>query len=183
MKPKPHFTTKAEMRKTVKMATKALSEQQLAQKSAKLCEALTACIEAQSPSVLALFSPLSDEVDITSLMNRFSCRIVLPRVAVEGAEMDFYDYVPDQMASGTYGIIEPQGGEPCRVGDIDVMVVPGVAFTNDGARLGRGKGYYDRYMSQPDFRAYTIGVCFAHQIYDELPVEPHDCRIDRVICG
>ena len=183
MEPKPHFTTKAEMRKTVKMATKALSEQQLAEKSARLCDNLTSCIEALRPSVLALFSPLSDEVDIASLMNHFSCRIVLPRVAAEGVEMDFYDYLPDEVTSGAYGIAEPQGSEPCGVGDIDVMVVPGVAFTADGARLGRGKGYYDRYMSRPDFRAYTIGVCYDHQICENLPVEPHDCCVDRVICG
>ena len=69
----------------------------------------------------------------------------------------------------------------CSAADIDVMVVPGVAFTSVGDRLGRGKGYYDRYMAREGFRAQTIGVCYSCQLCDELPVEEHDRRVDRVI--
>ncbi len=71
----------------------------------------------------------------------------------------------------------------CDPADIDLIVVPGVAFTAAGARLGRGRGYYDRYLSQPEMRAYTVGVCYAHQIVDALPSEPHDVAVERVICG
>ena len=171
------------IRREVKIRTSAMTAEEFALQSGAVCSSVGRVIEALSPSVLALFLPLSDEVDISPLLNRFSCRIVVPRVAESGFDMNFYDYSADNMEVGAYGIVEPQGGEPCRVSDIDVMIVPGVAFTPDGARLGRGKGYYDRYMSQQGFRAYKIGVCFAHQIYDELPVEPHDCCVDRVICG
>ena len=58
-----------------------------------------------------------------------------------------------------------------------------VAFTADGRRLGRGRGYYDRYLGDPVFRGFRVGVCYAHQLVDDLPVEPHDVRMDRVITG
>ena len=64
-----------------------------------------------------------------------------------------------------------------------MMVVPGVAFTAAGERMGRGKGYYDRYLSREGFRAYSVGVCFGCQMCEELPTEPHDRRMDEVIKG
>lgn len=65
--------------------------------------------------------------------------------------------------------------------EIDAVVVPGVAFTKDGARMGRGKGFYDKYLSKNEFRALKIGVCFKEQVLDGLPVEPHDVKMDVVI--
>ena len=61
------------------------------------------------------------------------------------------------------------------------MVVPGVAFASDGRRLGRGKGYYDRYLAREGFRAYTVAVCYSCQLRDDVPAEPHDKRVDEVV--
>jgi 5-formyltetrahydrofolate cyclo-ligase len=179
---------KKKIRQRVKAQVLSLSAEEKATQSCAVMASLRSAIADRQPHVVALFSPLNDEVQLAPLADLLAqdYRVVLPRVGdrEDGTpEMEFFDYTPQAMASGAYGIIEPQGGEPCRAEEIDLMVVPGVAFTREGVRLGRGKGYYDRYMSQPDFRACTIGVCFAHQIYDELPVEPHDCCVDRVICG
>ena len=130
---------------------------------------------------------LPDEIDIAPLAARLGdVRIVLPRVedTPQGEpRMEFYDYRPDSLAAGAYGIREPQGGEACPAADIDVMVVPGMAFTRDGRRLGRGKGYYDRYLAREGFRAWCIGVCFGCQIVDDLPCEPFDRRVDEVVTG
>ena len=108
-------------------------------------------------------------------------RVVLPRV--EGDAMRFYACRPDALVFGAFGILEPQGERPCPAGEIDLVVCPGVAFTADGRRLGRGRGYYDRYLGDPAFRGFRVGVCYAHQLVDDLPVEPHDVRMDRVITG
>ena len=89
----------------------------------------------------------------------------------------------DALVFGAFGILEPQGERPCPAGEIDLVVCPGVAFTADGRRLGRGRGYYDRYLGDPAFRGFRVGVCYAHQLVDDLPVEPHDVRMDRVITG
>ena len=81
-----------------------------------------------------------------------------------------------------FGIAEPEpGARTCPPGEIDLVVVPGVAFTAGGVRLGRGKGYYDRYLSQAEFRGVTVGVCYAHQLVGELPSEPHDVAVDCVV--
>lgn len=61
----------------------------------------------------------------------------------------------------------------------DVLVIPGLAFTKDGCRLGRGKGFYDRYLT--NFTGLKIGVCFECQIYDQLPTNEHDQRLDWLI--
>ena len=55
--------------------------------------------------------------------------------------------------------------------------MPGVAFTAAGMRLGRGKGFYDKYLSQQGFRAFKAGVCYPHQVVEELPADPFEHRI------
>ena len=64
---------------------------------------------------------------------------------------------------------------------VDVVVVPGVAFTRDGHRLGQGGGWYDRFLPQLRPACTTIGVCFREQVVDAVPVEPHDVAIDLVV--
>ena len=135
----------------------------------------------QQAQVVALYAALPDEPQSGEFIAEWCGRkrIVLPRV--EGEIMRFYDYSPEMMASGSFGIDEPQGECPCPAETIDFMVVPGVGFTAEGYRMGRGKGFYDRYLSQPDFRATTVGVCFKAQIMEELPLEPHDRVLDFVV--
>ena len=96
--------------------------------------------------------------------------------------MRFYDFRAERMASGSFGIDEPQGAELCPPEQIEVMVVPGVAFTRSGARMGRGRGYYDRYLGAAEAaHIYKIGTCFACQLVDELPTELHDVAMERVV--
>jgi len=63
----------------------------------------------------------------------------------------------------------------------DVVVVPGLAFTSAGDRLGQGGGWYDRYLAQVRADCTTIGVCFVEQIVEILPIEPHDVTMDHVV--
>ncbi len=63
----------------------------------------------------------------------------------------------------------------------DIVVVPGLAFTTAGDRLGQGGGWYDRFLPQVRADCTTIGVCFAEQILDTLPVEDHDVTMDHVV--
>ena len=172
---------KKEIRRSIKSRTLALKPEQALRQSEAVVERLLQILAQRKPQVVALFVPLRDEVQIDSLMQRIECRVVVPRV--EGDEMEFYDLASGALAEGTFGIMEPQYGEPIEPRKIDVMVVPGVAFTPSGDRLGRGKGFYDRYLSREGFRAYCVGVCYPHQVVDSLPVEPHDRRMDEVVSG
>jgi 5-formyltetrahydrofolate cyclo-ligase len=66
---------------------------------------------------------------------------------------------------------------------IDLILVPGVAFTHEGFRVGRGGGYYDRFLAEPQLHARRLGVCFARQLVPSVPLEAHDQRVDRVIAA
>jgi 5-formyltetrahydrofolate cyclo-ligase len=149
--------------------------------SLAVVEQLRHIIARRAPKVVALFAPLWDEVQLQGLIDDLSCRVVLPRV--EGDDMEFFDYTPTDLKEGSFGIMEPQGQKPCPASDIDLMVVPGVAFTKEGERLGRGKGFYDRYLSREGFRGFCIGVGYKHQLLDSLPTEPHDRQMDMVRLG
>ncbi len=143
------------------------------------------CEEFRSAEVVALYCALPDEPPTERVIVRWlqeGKRVVVPRV--EGEKMRFFRYDPSTQIVGTFGIEEPGDGAVLSApAEIDLMVVPGVAFTARGDRMGRGRGYYDKYLSQSDFRAYTIGVCYAHQLVDSLPVEAHDRRVDKVVVG
>ena len=130
--------------------------------------------------VVALFASLPDEPQTATIIEQLAPhkRIVLPRI--EGDEMEFYD-ISEGLHEGSFGIMEPSATEPVSPSEIDVMIVPGVAFTTDGYRLGRGKGFYDKYLDSEGFRAYTVGVCFPCQIVDTIPTDPHDKSVELVV--
>jgi 5-formyltetrahydrofolate cyclo-ligase len=67
--------------------------------------------------------------------------------------------------------------------EIDLILIPGLAFTRKGERLGRGGGYYDRFLARVGLRAVKLGICFKEQLLEELPIESHDARVDRVLAG
>ncbi len=175
---------KKELRREMKRRNFLLAAPERAAASQRILrrvESLSAFAEAR---VIALFAALGDEPDTAEMLARWgaSKRLVLPRV--EGGTMRFFRYDPATMAAGAFGISEPgPNAVHCAVSEIDLILVPGVAFTPAGARLGRGRGYYDRYLAQADFHALKVGVCYAHQQVAELPTEPHDIRLDAVITG
>ena len=136
--------------------------------------------EVQSASTIALFVSLADEPQSAAIIEQLAAhkRVVVPRI--EGDEMEFYD-ISEGLQQGSFNIMEPTAKTPVEPSEIDVMIVPGVAFTRNGARCGRGKGFYDKYLSRNGFRAYTIGACYPCQIVEELPTEPHDKILNMVI--
>ena len=101
--------------------------------------------------------------------------IAFPRVG-ENGELSFHSAPTFKV--GAFGVNEPVGGAPAPPPDL--VIVPGLAFDSTGARLGRGKGYYDRWLgANPAVK--TLGVCFSCQILERLPAEPHDARVDAIL--
>lgn len=172
---------KRDIRRSVRSRIALLSEQQKTEASQQIFAKIATLPAFENAKVVALFASLHDEPQTEQFIAEWHGRkrIVLPRC--EGEVMNFYDYSPDVMESGSFGINEPQGVEPCRPSEIDFMVIPGVAFTPDGRRLGRGKGFYDRYLSQEEFAAITVGICFREQVVDDIPSESHDKVVESVI--
>ena len=134
----------------------------------------------QARTVL-LYHSLPDEPDTHAFIRRWQGRkrVLLP--VVRGDELELREYTgPEHMTTGAFGIEEPEGGAFTDYDDIDLAVVPGVAFDRAGNRLGRGKGYYDRLLPKLG-RACKIGLCFSFQIVEHIPAEPHDIRMDLII--
>lgn len=126
-----------------------------------------------------LYSALPDEVNTDYLLisaQGDGKTVLLPRV--DGDRLTLHIYDPDAMAPGAFGVMEPQGAEfpPSRYGEIELAVVPGVAFDRRGHRLGRGKGFYDRLLPLLP-AACTVGLCFPFQVVTSVPAEAHDAAV------
>lgn len=173
------FDKKA-VRQAVRAEIAKLSENDKKALSESIFDKIYHLKEVESASTIALFISLYDEPQTASIIEQLSHhkRIVVPRI--EGNEMEFYD-ISEGLQCGAFNIMEPTATTPIEPSEIDVMIVPGVVFTRNGARCGRGKGFYDKYLSRDGFRAYTIGVCYPCQIVEELPTEEHDKTIQLII--
>ena len=166
---------RAEVRRRIKL----LSDGEKSAAAATIFAKVEAKEAFASAECVALFVAMWDEVPTAEVLERWrnmGKRVVVPRV--EGDVMRYYDYHPDKMAVGAFGIIEPVGEEEVAADAIDLMIVPARAFTPKGDRLGRGGGFYDKYMSLEGFRAMKYGVAFACQVFDALPTDPHDIPVD-----
>ena len=131
----------------------------------------------RATSVMA-FVGFSGEPDTDPLFARLSVegkRLLLPRVEVTGIVAADGDW---PLVASKFGVQEPTG-PAVDVGEIDFVIVPGLAFTLAGDRLGYGQGYYDRFL--PTVSAPNAGVCFSDQLVDEMPLAAHDVRVDAVI--
>lgn len=176
------FLTKSELRREIRADIRSLSVEERAEAARLIAAAIECDPRFEAAQTIAAYMPLGDEPPLREAVERWtrSKRVVVPKI--EGDDMRFYDFRAERMASGAFGIDEPQGAELCPPEQIEVMVVPGVAFTRSGARMGRGRGYYDRYLGAAEAtHIYKIGTCFACQLVAELPTEPHDVAMERVV--
>ena len=171
---------KNEIRKAIRTKKKELGKELLLSMSLPVAEQIEANEHYRNANIVMLYHPLWDEVDVRPLLNRALTdgkRVILPTVKGD-------DIIPVEITTetewvvGDFDILEPVA-EPYE-GSIDLVVVPGVAFDNNKNRLGRGKGYYDRFLVKHP-NAYRLGVCFKFQIVAEVPTEPFDFPMDEVI--
>ncbi|MBQ9138452.1 MAG: 5-formyltetrahydrofolate cyclo-ligase [Alistipes sp.] len=178
----PPIKAKSELRRAAKEAVKSLSAEQRQSSSALIIKKILALDIIKSARTVALYASLPDEVATAEALEALSTQklVLLPRV--EGDDMEFYPYNAATLERGAYGISEPQEGCAVMAEQIDVIIVPGVVFTLTGKRIGRGKGYYDKYLSRKGFRATKVGVCYGVQIAEDIDTEPHDIVMDYVIC-
>lgn len=157
-----------------------LSPSVLSAESAAVMEQVERMPQFISAKTVAAYWSLPDEVYTHDFVKKWcgSKEILLP-VMREGGYLCFKKYTEGcVMNAAGYNIHEPEG-EECSLENIDLIIVPGVAFDREGNRLGRGKGFYDRLLH--DLAAYKVGVCFSFQLLDSVPVDPHDVKMDTVI--
>lgn len=177
--------TKTELRKEISSwKTRLKSSAWRKQQVADALAALEAHPRWQAARTVLLYHSLPDEVDTHDLIRRWAGRkrILLP--VVRGADLELRAYTGDaHLETGAFHIGEPDGMPFTDYAEINLAVVPGVAFDRQGNRLGRGKGYYDRLLPRLGAATYKVGLCFPGQLLDRIPAEAHDVPMDEVICG
>ena len=172
---------KKELRAQIKALKKQHTKEQLLEQSEKILAKLEQHPDFIKAERVMLYSALPDEVQTQAFLEKWHLKktIILPTVV--GDDIIPVEYGKDTaFAVGDFNILEPQN-DPYK-GGFDLIVVPGVAFDRSGNRIGRGKGYYDRFLCQ-HLEVKRIGICFDFQLVDEVPTEPLDIRMDEVISG
>jgi 5-formyltetrahydrofolate cyclo-ligase len=136
--------------------------------------------------VVMLYLSTADEVDTASVA--LKCwqagkTVVVPKVSWDQKRM-----LPVEITSLTAGmtktgagIREPIGGKPVPVDMIDLVIVPGVGFGPNGSRIGRGMGFYDRFLAQHDFIGHSCGLGFEDQFIEQIPVLDHDVPLSMLV--
>lgn len=128
---------------------------------------------------ILMYHSLPDELSTIKFLKKWHDRkrFFLPRV--NGVNLEILPYEESRLELGSFHIEEPTGDDVANVEDIELMIIPAVAFDRKGNRLGRGKGFYDRLLAES--RATKIGVGYEFQLFDSIPCEPHDVAMDMVI--
>lgn len=138
----------------------------------------------QDASYLFAFFPLPSEVDIRPVLIDAlkHKRLALPKIGADGY-MSFRGITSlEDLKTGNLGVEEPQEGIIVQPDRQSLILVPAMAFTKQRTRLGRGKGYYDRFLQRyPETR--TLGLCRTHQIVEELPTDEWDRKVDTLLAG
>ena len=167
---------KAALRKRMRMVRDMVDDHLM--RSVQLWAKLAELPEYRQASSVMAFVGFSGEPDTDPLFARLTIegkRLLLPRVEPTGI-------VPVEgdapLVVSKFGVSEP-AGPAVDVGEVDFVIVPGLAFTVAGDRLGYGQGYYDRFL--PTLTAPSVGVCFTEQLVDEMPLAAHDVRVGMVL--
>ena len=192
------LTDKISIRRDVLSRRDSISYEIRKDKDRKIKEALLELSEFKASHKILLYVSFRSEVDTFDLLKYCIANgkaTVLPRVDKQNNELKLYEIKDTgELVSGYFGIPEPKVSESRRmnVEDIDLIVVPGVAFDGHCNRLGYGKGFYDKLLSkgkrqkakgaisrQPS--AFIIALAYEEQIVEALPSEPHDIKMDKII--
>lgn len=156
-----------------------------AEKSAAIRERIRAVPEVSDTRIVMGFLPMRDELDTRPILADFISagkRVYVPRSFQEGSRM-----VPvrltgfDRLREGLFGILEPDSDETCTIAQIDLVLVPARAFDRKGNRLGRGAGFYDRFMAQDGFRAARVGIAFDCQVFADIPHDADDLPVQILV--
>lgn len=169
---------KALVRKLIKERKQQLSKDEQICLSERIVQHIEQCEAFRTAHSVLCYWPLADEVQIEPLIENYwqTKQFYLPVVRGDEIEIRLFRG-RDHMQSGAFGIMEPVG--EAYGGVVDLVIVPGLAFDLQGHRLGRGRGYYDRFL--PSTRARKIGVAFRLQIVEAVPADEWDVVMDEVI--
>ena len=172
---------KSELRKQVLQEMEALSQEQKQAIDQALTERLLQHRFYQEAKVIATYLSFPHEFQTQGLIEQAlkdGKKVLIPKTYPKG-RMDFVVYHPQQLVKTSFGLLEPQGDlEVVEPSQIDLIHVPGLAFTTEGYRIGYGGGYYDRYLEH--FAGHTMSTIYPCQV-QEFNSENHDIPVQEVL--
>ena len=173
---------KQELRKQIRAAKRAVPFCEKCTRSLPIMQQVEALPQFQQASIVLLYWSMEDEVQTHDFINRWYGQKTILLPCVDGDDLRLRQYTgEDCLTEGEqFGIGEPTGPEFTNLDKVELIIVPGVAFDRHNNRMGRGRGFYDRLLkSTPN--AYKVGVGFDFQMVDNVPVEPFDVPMNKVI--
>jgi 5-formyltetrahydrofolate cyclo-ligase len=178
--------TKKEIRQQIRTRMASLSPAELHERSVQACARLCQTREYARAEILMVFLSLPTEVDTTSLVLqawRDRKRVLAPKVSWEQRRMlpIQINSLSDDLSESLLGIREPADGVPIPLANIDLVIVPGIGFDLRGNRLGRGRGFYDRFLAHRDWAGIACGLALEDQVVEEVPVSEHDRRVQMLV--
>ena len=178
--------SKAAIRRQLRETLAAMSDADRHAKSVAACALIAASPEFHVARVVMLFLSMPTELDTSPLALRAwqsGKTVVVPKVSWDQRRMLPVEITSLNNATMTTtgpGVREPIAGNPVPLRDIDLVIVPGLGFTNTGFRIGRGMGFYDRFLAQSDFIGVSCGLAFEEQIVADLPILDHDVPLSML---
>lgn len=182
--------TKQELRKRIFDLIRKQKEDNALRKSRVICDRLVALPVFQNARTILFYASVQGEVDTFEAMDRawkLKKRVVLPVVQKETKHLELMSIGSlDDLYRGAYNIPEPKCSSERAVAllELDLVIVPGVAFDRANNRLGRGAGYYDRFLAELPSTTATVGLAYDFQIVDDIGgLDPHDQPVSCVIAA
>ena len=178
--------TKKEQRVLALQKRRALTDEERKEKSLTLSEALWALPEVKQAGTIFSYFATYDEADLKAfdeMASQAGKRLAYPISLPHGIMKAAVPEGPESLAAGAYGILAPaeDASEILKPEEIDVILVPCVAFDKEGRRLGHGAGYYDRYMPMLRPEVLKILIAFDAQELDYVETEPTDIPVDIIV--
>lgn len=174
------LTTKKILRQEIKERVASLSANERKESEKRILEQLENNLFFRQAKSVLLFWSLPDEIDTHSFVKKWARQKQLFLPVIQDGKMYIKPYTDEKdMAEGSFKILEPQTLLFGDINQIDVFVIPAVAFDKQNNRLGRGKGFYDKLLCLVS--AYKIGIAYPEQIVDVIPTEKHDIKMDIIL--
>jgi 5-formyltetrahydrofolate cyclo-ligase len=179
--------SKTEMRKRLRSALAAMTDEQRHDASVNVCNRVMALEAFDHAATVMVYMPIANEVDVTPIALRCfrtGKSLCVPKVdwiRREIAPVEVTSLDDRVMDCDEHGVRVPKQGKPVHPGIIDLVIVPGLGFDPQGNRLGRSAGYYDRFLSRLKPSTTTVGVAFDQQIVDKVPTQSHDVAVHVVV--
>lgn len=174
---------KEELRTEMRAKRRELTIKEVDCRSEIICNNLFTLENVNNAAVICTFLSAFKEPDTFRIIEKLwkkGCKVVVPITDMENVSLSlsYIDGMAD-LKKGAYGISEPSAIKEANAADIDLILVPGLAFDRNGGRMGFGKGYYDRLLESSN--AIKIGICYDFQLLDNIPTEPHDIPMNIIV--